>query len=49
MDREVYPHDFVSVLHIDHGTVLGRIIKFFTEVWSIHVCTCLSFMILASM
>lgn len=41
MDREVYPHDFVSVLHIDHGAVLGRIIMFFTEVWLTHFCSVL--------
>ena len=31
-DSEVFPHDFVSVLHVEYGIVLGRIVKFFTEV-----------------
>ena len=32
-DNEVFPHDFVSVLHVEHGVVLGKIAKFFTQVW----------------
>ena len=39
MDREVYPHNFVSVLHVDHGIVLGRI-KFFIEVCMVNSCLC---------
>ena len=28
-----FPQDFVSVLHVEHGIVLGKIVKFFTQVW----------------
>ena len=29
-DNEVFPHNFVSMLHVEHEIVLGKIVKFFT-------------------
>ena len=28
-EKEILPQDFVSVLHVEHGIVLGKIVKFF--------------------
>ena len=36
MDKEVYPNDFVSLLDVRHGSILGRVVKFFTQVWCNH-------------
>ena len=33
LEKEIFPQDFVSVLHVEHGIVLGKIVKFFTQVW----------------
>ena len=35
-DDKVFTHDFVVVLHVEHGVVLGKIVKFFTQVWASH-------------